>query len=492
MAYKTSFLTESTRTLEEKRAEEDIHDYQRELQVLSPVNTSIPFQLPGNDEEKLHFYYFRCETLHDLGGHRHLDFWGKTVISYSQEEPVVRHAVLALSAFHRNRTFNQALYDNNSLQQYNKALQQVRKLMVNETNPPVEMILICCMIFYSIETTRGDYQTAAKHAKAGLQILKQFYPELKAQPSASKTPRKRKEIDRNLLALFVGTDLALCGADGYNRAPDFITTTPEERCGKTPTMPAKFTSTLQASITSNKLVNWTFQIRGLILRQWHNTGLPWELPPYLEKEIEIIQSELDRWTWAFRRFVQTKKLAKTSRDEMDDILCHQHQILMFKVKFFDLLIPDPKMLAGDIVEKIQMDAETRTKYFGEILTIFERLAVDIIAKDERPRFTVFYDGSINSLSLIGITAGNDAMRQRAASLLKIWPQKSGLTDGKRIGYAIERSLEIARQRREEFPEEKKDIFGDVIMSVLQDPAFQTTGEAITKSKPLATLTDHND
>ncbi|CAG8973365.1 hypothetical protein HYALB_00000128 [Hymenoscyphus albidus] len=484
-------VTKPLRNPNEKTVEE-IRDYRNELQRVSPTTTSIPFQLPGNDEEKLHFYYFRCETLHDLGGHRHLDFWGKTVISYSQEEPVVRHAVLALSAFHRNRTFNQAIYDNNSMQQYNKALREVRKLMASQTNPPIEMILICCMIFYSIETTRGDHETASKHAKSGLQILKHFYPEMRAIGGSLKTPRKRKEIDRNLLALFVGTDLSLCGQDGYNRAPDFVTTTIEERSGKTPTMPAKFTSALQASVVSNKLVNWTFQIRALILRQWQDTGLPWELPPHLVKEIEIIQSELHRWTWAFRRFVQAKKLARASRDELDDILCHQHQILMFKVKFPDLLIPDPKMLAGDIAKSLQMDYETKSKYFGEILSIFETLAVDFVAKDERPRFTVFYDGSINSLSLIGIASGNDSMRQRAANLLKIWPQKSGLTDGKRIGYAIERSLEIARHRREEFPDEDKDVFQDVIMSVLQDPAFQVTGEAITPSKPLATLTAHND
>jgi hypothetical protein len=126
----------------------------------------IPMHTPGDDSEKLLLHYFRIEAVQDLSGYTTDTFWNNLVVVYSHEFPIVRSALLALSGFHRKRRVDgssAAGYDHVvALRQYNKALRFVHSYLANNIRPSVETVLICCLLFYCIETLRGDDITAVR------------------------------------------------------------------------------------------------------------------------------------------------------------------------------------------------------------------------------------------------------------------------------------------------------------------------------------------
>ena len=125
----------------------------------------MPVKSPGNDSEKMLIHYYQFEALQDLRGYTTDTFWHDSILLYSYEFPIVRSALLALSGFHRERIVDNpnSVSDHSlALRQYNKALRFVQSYLANNIRPPVEIVLICCLLFYCIETLRGDDITAVR------------------------------------------------------------------------------------------------------------------------------------------------------------------------------------------------------------------------------------------------------------------------------------------------------------------------------------------
>lgn len=91
----------------------------------------------------------------------------------------MRHAVIALGSLHEYLDSQKTVvkYDlkhkslHFSLQQYTKAIASLSQSLSAGTRLPIEVVLICCALFISIESLQGNYITTARHLLSGSSIL---------------------------------------------------------------------------------------------------------------------------------------------------------------------------------------------------------------------------------------------------------------------------------------------------------------------------------
>lgn len=147
--------------------------------------------------------FFRTRTAVIFAGYCDSGFWDRVILQVSATEPAVRHAVIALGSLHEFFDTQQpgAGYDANhktmqfSLQQYNKAIASLNRLLSAMSTPSVEVVLICCALFISIESIQGNYATTARHLLGGSKILSDWL---------SSHDRKKPGLVRDeLLPIFV-------------------------------------------------------------------------------------------------------------------------------------------------------------------------------------------------------------------------------------------------------------------------------------------------
>jgi hypothetical protein len=99
---------------------------------------AIPFQIPGSQKDRQLVHYFCVHACHDLSGYLSSDFWSRSVLQTSHSEPVVRHALVALSSIHLGYAaqetpgVQQSSEDGRNVEalaQYNRAVRQLRKYL---------------------------------------------------------------------------------------------------------------------------------------------------------------------------------------------------------------------------------------------------------------------------------------------------------------------------------------------------------------------------
>lgn len=140
---------------------------------------SLPVSTPANDIEEQSLRFFRTRTAVVFAGYCDSGFWGRVILQVSNTEPAVRHAVMALGSLHEYfESQGTAIgYDlkhkslSFSLQQYNTAIALLSQDPSAGMRLPVEIVLICCALFISIEIPQGNYATITRHLLGGSMIL---------------------------------------------------------------------------------------------------------------------------------------------------------------------------------------------------------------------------------------------------------------------------------------------------------------------------------
>lgn len=134
---------------------------------------------PLNDIEQKSLCFFRTRTAVIFAGYSDSGFWDRVILQVSHTEPAVRHAVIALGSLHEyfDSQGTAIAYDlkheslHFSLQQYTKAIASLNQGFSAGTRLPIEVVLICCALFISIESLQGNYATTARHLLGGSKIL---------------------------------------------------------------------------------------------------------------------------------------------------------------------------------------------------------------------------------------------------------------------------------------------------------------------------------
>ncbi|KAI1483240.1 hypothetical protein F4774DRAFT_214851 [Daldinia eschscholtzii] len=127
---------------------------------------------PGVDnvDERRALQFFSQAAGPSLSGPMDPYFWTHLVMQFSNFEPAVRHAVVAISSLYEHmqtRSKYQQLVDNRfALSHYNSAIREL-KTMNNEP-----LVLLVCILFICIEFLQDNRNGAIQHCKHGVYILK--------------------------------------------------------------------------------------------------------------------------------------------------------------------------------------------------------------------------------------------------------------------------------------------------------------------------------
>lgn len=122
----------------------------------------INFHYLGSDDETRCFEFFRYRTSLQLAGFFSSEFWSNLVLRAAFHEPVIKHAILALSSLHErfsngDETILYTRWNKSeggfALVQYNQAIKHLVKHL-NEGRQAIDVCLIACMLFSSFEVSR--------------------------------------------------------------------------------------------------------------------------------------------------------------------------------------------------------------------------------------------------------------------------------------------------------------------------------------------------
>jgi hypothetical protein len=134
-----------------------------------------------NSDERRSLDYYRARVSSKISGYFDIDFWNNLVLQVGEGEPIVRHAILALSALYEAGETSQLLRYPSSNDRYNflmsfavfqytKALSMLSK-RINADGPTLEVIMMSCLIFTWLEFLRDNVDDALIHLQSGLRIL---------------------------------------------------------------------------------------------------------------------------------------------------------------------------------------------------------------------------------------------------------------------------------------------------------------------------------
>lgn len=139
--------------------------FQPKCCVLKPVQL-----FPTKEQSGLEWYIHRSAK--KLPGAFFSEHWTLLIFQGSVTEPVIRHAVLAVSSAHREEVKG-ADCDEQELttRQYSKAITGVQRCLGSGGTVSIRLILTACLLFIQADFLRGHYQNGLVHLECGLNIL---------------------------------------------------------------------------------------------------------------------------------------------------------------------------------------------------------------------------------------------------------------------------------------------------------------------------------
>ncbi|KAM0256034.1 hypothetical protein ACHAQJ_005233 [Trichoderma viride] len=148
--------------------------------VLGALSRPLSIEFLGTDRERRSFYFFRQKTVPQLSGFLGDEVWGRLMLQAALHEPSVRHAILALGSLHARfdqdnnlvmRTHINGWTDSFALENYSKAISVLVKSLSQESQPAIDVCLICSILFACLETMQSSYGSAIAHVQSGMKIL---------------------------------------------------------------------------------------------------------------------------------------------------------------------------------------------------------------------------------------------------------------------------------------------------------------------------------
>jgi hypothetical protein len=158
------------------------------------------------------FHHFFSYTMADMDSFSRVEtFWTRRLPQLAVEVPSVRHSVMALAASHllflSTNTDPSTPADTESterllLAHYNQAITQLTPLFQNPTGLDISHVLVCCLLFVSLESLRGSNSEALRHLESGVHLIA-------AHAGASEGQVRDLMQELATVFCFVGTDATI-------------------------------------------------------------------------------------------------------------------------------------------------------------------------------------------------------------------------------------------------------------------------------------------
>lgn len=144
----------------------------------------------ANDQEYRYFRLFCERTATTLASYFRGSLWNRIVLQACEDMPSIRHAIIALGALDktlditqrtdglrspdlREKGFESAAHHRFALQQYGKAITQMRKSL-STPKQDYKAALILCLSTICFEALNGDMQSALDQIRNGLKLIKEW------------------------------------------------------------------------------------------------------------------------------------------------------------------------------------------------------------------------------------------------------------------------------------------------------------------------------
>ncbi|KAE9971605.1 hypothetical protein EG327_009792 [Venturia inaequalis] len=148
----------------------------------SGVTTSLTIVRPlvvfvaSSNEERRAIEFFHHKAAPQLSGYFHSRFWSELVLQVANDEPAVRHAMIALSSIYESDVHAHSESPHVAtkrrdfgLESYNRAIRLLIADMGNGKS--VRVPLMTCVVFVCVDCLRGDIPIALKHIEGGMKLL---------------------------------------------------------------------------------------------------------------------------------------------------------------------------------------------------------------------------------------------------------------------------------------------------------------------------------
>jgi hypothetical protein len=424
---------------------------------------AIPFQIPGCQKDRKLLHYFCVQASHDLSGYLSSEFWSRVVLRFSHTEPAVRHALVAVSSIHLefvthgspdDRQSRRSGYDVEVLQQYNRAVRQLRSYLSGTAQPSIKVALICCALFYCFDSARGDYDSAREHLRSGLVML-QFAKTNGTDDKASPDSLDSRENLEQLTQTFARLDLQATMSDD-TRVPFIELTSAEERCGARPVVPSTVFGNMEdARRTLDKLQNQLFNF--LTRNNRHKFVPVGGLPDSLVLEKGELAKQFRRWSAALDGFLelQTQRTVDEGLHGNPELPMHiQRGATILKLHH---RLGHMFLLAG-FPEDPSVFGATPNPDVEFVLAMAESLVQsnhesNLYSPSTSPATSRSFSaemGIVAPLFLLAMKCHDGYMRAKAVSLLAISNRREGLIDGRMVLGIVER-VEMLKRKEETTP-----------------------------------------
>ena len=391
---------------------------------LGPITSySIPFKVPGSQQDRQKLHFFCVQGVSDLSGNLcgSTHFWRGTALESSHEEPVVRQALTAFSSAHLD--FLRAKSDErvedfvsvDTIRAYHKALRCLRRYLASRNDSKtlfsLKVPLICCAFFYCFESTRGNYAVALSHLDNGLAILRSHN---------SKDTDTSVDVDLSSVShLFSRLDLQATLANP-SRIPTLEITTEAERSGLTPIIPEDYSfpgGTAEAQVTLDKLQNYAW--RFLVGSYCH--GFSTQVPPEVLQEKADLKSQFSRWDAALDRLcaARAQKAPHTKPDLVSGPV-YNEVVTLLRISHRSTLMALDSILPADS----SVFSAIPNPQGNEILTFVESLQLTDLGK----RAFSAEVGALAPLSMLAQYCADPAVAGRARELLRGARRREGFVD----------------------------------------------------------------
>lgn len=195
---------------------------QQPTSMLSPI-TRVSSNTGFHDTtEYSYFTYFRQEAAIDISSDFDDGLFNRVIIQSSWHEPSLCQLLASLGALYKSEGVNSLnrpteetqRHRQYALQQYGRALKSVQtRISADQREDTTRLALIAALLVYCFENLYGDHESAIKHLKGGLELMKKQLSRAGRQYKHAENSSPAVYLDGDLVGAFFRLDSGLATRD---------------------------------------------------------------------------------------------------------------------------------------------------------------------------------------------------------------------------------------------------------------------------------------
>jgi hypothetical protein len=402
-----------------------------------PINMDIP----GLPMEKELFDHARRFTVADLAlACGPPVFWYNHALPLSHTVKPVKYALCAIAAAHRaflsrDRRHPFGPQHDLTIKHYNRAISQIQPLISSPTPENIDAVLVCCVIFTTLENMVGRHAESLRHLRAGWQLLESCQPGISAPTpdtlrgggsgTCSSNPQIFHDVAGMLSRLHLGTSIYV--------ADELVPThgsflTPSLEMGD-PSVP--FSSAADAEETLHDFdVIYTSFLDSTFFAYDSSPGAGSGAPPREPSTPfapagttwATLHDMLLKWQARFNLyFTEIRNSGVASAAEV-----RKATVLLLHSTVW-----------GALIKLHGMNEDITTDDCREILSIAESVAPTLRGSEVKPVFS-FTVELIPAVTLVGLNCGDDVdLQQRTVRLLRSLHRRESVWDSQDMAEILE-------------------------------------------------------